>query len=83
MSQHTTSKEITPWFKLHQQPVREGQYEGREVGSRLRVPVYWRTLTDESKPGWYFDAGALGPFKLWSDASKKITAWRGMTEESK
>lgn len=74
---------MTPWFKMTQKPVRFGEYEGRERGSRRRVPVYWRKLTDEPKPGWYYDSGFLGPFHLWKDAGDTITAWRGLTKESK
>jgi hypothetical protein len=69
---------LTPWFRMDQKPVREGEYEGRDKRTGLRLVVYWRKLTDEPKPGWYYQKGILGPFNLWADATKDMTAWRGV-----
>lgn len=69
---------VTPWFQMKIAPARFGEYEGREKGSRLPVPVHWRQLQDEPKPGWYFDKGHLGPFKLWESAEGKMSGWRGL-----
>lgn len=73
----------TPWFGMGQKPVREGEYEGREVGSGMTIVVYWRTLEDTGAPGWYFDKGYWGPFHMWESATKHMTAWRGLAEEAK
>lgn len=73
--------ELTPWFGMSESPVRQGEYEGREKGSRATLRVYWRKLDDETEPDWYFAAGYYGPFRLWESASRKITAWRGLAKE--
>lgn len=71
--------QLTPWFRMNQKPVREGEYEGRDRlnPSCLRV-VFWKRLQDTPAPGWYYDKGYYGPFKLWQDATNDITAWRGV-----
>jgi hypothetical protein len=61
-------------------PTREGEYEGREKRTGFVIPVYWRKLTDEKKPGWYYWKGVLGPFNLWQAADLDMTAWRGLAE---
>jgi hypothetical protein len=71
---------FTAWYPMATKPVRFGEYEGREKGSGLRMPVYWRQLQDEPNPGWYFDKGYLGPFHLWEPAEKRMTGWRGLKE---
>lgn len=71
-------QKLTPWFRMDQSPVREGEYEGREKRTGQRLVVYWRKLDDSPKPDWYYDKGYLGPFHCWQSARADITAWRGL-----
>jgi hypothetical protein len=68
---------------MQHKPTREGEYEGREKRTGATLVVYWRTLTDETKPGWYYQKGCWGPFLLWQDAAKDMTAWRGLSAPPK
>jgi hypothetical protein len=72
--------EFTRWFRMTEFPSREGEYEGREAGSRGLIPVFWKRLDDTPKADWYFDAGYLGPFRCWKSARENMTAWRGLAE---
>lgn len=72
---------FTAWYAMTTNPSRQGKYEGREKGSGLRVPVYWRKLQDETHAGWYFYKGVLGPFNLWESAEGKMSGWRGLAEK--
>lgn len=73
--------QVTPWFNMKQKPVWEGQYQGREARSRAVVDIFWRTLQDTTKPGWYFRKGVLGPFLCWENAEGKVTSWRGLANK--
>lgn len=71
-------QKLTRWFRMDQSPVREGEYEGREKRTGMRVVVFWRKLHDTPKADWYYDKGFLGPLHCWQSARADITAWRGL-----
>jgi hypothetical protein len=73
------AKKFTPWFKMNQNPVRTGEYEGLASLGGHRLVVHWRRLQDTDKYDWYFEKGSLGPFNLWESARRHMTAWRGLT----
>jgi len=64
------------WRNLTRKPKHKGEYEGREIGSGMRLVVHWHHLDGSIAPDWYFDKGVLGPFKLWESARGRINAWR-------
>ncbi|UCF25211.1 MAG: hypothetical protein JSV72_07345 [Ralstonia sp.] len=72
--------EMTPWFGMGQNPVRPGEYEGREKRTRCRIVVHWRKLEDTDHYDWFFYRGVLGPFNMWESARDKMTAWRGFAQ---
>lgn len=72
---------FTPWFRMDQKPVRDGEYEGRCKLTGARMPVFWRRLDDTPAPGWYFWKGVLGPFNCWESAEHRMKGWRGLREK--
>jgi hypothetical protein len=68
----------TAWFAMPVKPIRFGEYEGKEKRTGCVMPVFWRKLQDESKPGWYFYKGVFGPFNMWESAESKMSGWRGL-----
>lgn len=76
-----TDAMLTDWFPMHTQPVRAGEYEGREKSTGYPMKVFWRRLEDTDYEDWYVFKGVLGPFKLWECVSHKLSGWRGLKEK--
>lgn len=73
----------TGWIHVNAKPVRPGRYEARRKYDGSVFDVYWRKLQDTDHFAFYAYRGVLGPFNMWEDVTREMSAWRGLAKTPK